>query len=84
VIEENFTFYNVDLNDGLMTGIFLDQKEVRKKLRDYFAENRSVLNLFSYTGAFSVVASKNAKVTTSVDLANRSRTLTEENFGLNG
>ena len=30
VIEENFTFYNVDLNDGLMTGIFLDQKEVRK------------------------------------------------------
>ena len=84
VIEENFTFYNVDLNDGLMTGIFLDQKEVRKKLRDYFAENRSILNLFSYTGAFSVVASKNAKVTTSVDLANRSRTLTEENFGLNG
>ncbi|MCE4949241.1 class I SAM-dependent rRNA methyltransferase [Staphylococcus hominis] len=84
VIEENFTFYNVDLNDGLMTRIFLDQKEVRKKLRDYFAENRSVLNLFSYTGAFSVVSSKNAKVTTSVDLANRSRTLTEENFGLNG
>ena len=31
-----------------------------------------------------MVASKNAKVTTSVDLANRSRTLTEENFGLNG
>ena len=30
VIEENFTFYNVDLNDGLMTGIFLDRKEVRK------------------------------------------------------
>lgn len=29
-IEENFTFYNVDLEDGLMTGIFLDQKEVRK------------------------------------------------------
>lgn len=28
VIEENFTFYNVDLEDGLMTGIFLDQKEV--------------------------------------------------------
>ena len=27
VIEENFTFYNVDLDDGLMTGIFLDQKK---------------------------------------------------------
>lgn len=83
VIEENFTFYNVDLNDGLMTGIFLDQKEVRKKLRDHFSEGRSILNLFSYTGAFSVIAAQNAEMTTSVDLANRSRALTEENFGLN-
>ena len=32
VIEENFTFYNVDLDDGLMTGIFLDQK---KYVRNY-------------------------------------------------
>ena len=44
-----------------MTGIFLDQKKF-VKLRDYFAENRSVLNLFSYTGAFSVVASKMLKL----------------------
>ncbi|MCJ1662390.1 class I SAM-dependent rRNA methyltransferase [Staphylococcus sp. NRL 16/872] len=84
VIEENFTFYNVDLDDGLMTGIFLDQKEVRKKLRDHFSEDRTILNLFSYTGAFSVIAAQNAEMTTSVDLANRSRALTEENFGLNG
>ena len=84
IIEENFTFYNVDLEDGLMTGIFLDQKEVRKKLRDQFSEDRDVLNLFSYTGAFSVIAAQNARSTTSVDLANRSRGLTEENFGLNG
>lgn len=83
IIEENFTFYNVDLNDGPMTGIFLDQKEVRKKLRDHFSEDRYLLNVFSYTGAFSVVSAEKAKVTTSVDLANRSRTLTEENFGLN-
>ena len=33
VIEENFTFYNVDLEDGLMTGIFLDQKKCAKKLK---------------------------------------------------
>ncbi|MCG3413260.1 class I SAM-dependent rRNA methyltransferase [Staphylococcus massiliensis] len=83
VIEENFTYYNVHLNDGPMTGIFLDQKEVRKKLRDQYSENRHVLNLFSYTGAFSVIAAENAASTTSVDLANRSRALTEENFGLN-
>ncbi|MGV3243656.1 class I SAM-dependent rRNA methyltransferase [Staphylococcus sp. 11261D007BR] len=83
VIEENHTFYNVHLDDGPMTGIFLDQKEVRKKLRDYYAEGRRVLNLFSYTGAFSVIAAKEAVETTSVDLANRSRPLTEENFGIN-
>lgn len=84
VIEENYTFYNVDLNDGPMTGIFLDQKDVRKKLRDVYAPDQHVLNLFSYTGAFSVIAAETAIDTTSVDLANRSRSLTEENFGVNG
>ncbi|PTI69507.1 class I SAM-dependent rRNA methyltransferase [Staphylococcus succinus] len=83
IIEENFTFYNVHLNDGPMTGIFLDQREVRKKLKDQYAQDKNLLNVFSYTGAFSVVAAENAKVTTSVDLANRSRALTEENFGVN-
>lgn len=83
VIEENFTFYNVHLDDGPMTGIFLDQKEVRKKLKDQYAENKEILNVFSYTGAFSVVAAEKAEMTTSVDLANRSRALTEENLGLN-
>ncbi|HGH5486774.1 TPA: class I SAM-dependent rRNA methyltransferase [Staphylococcus pseudintermedius] len=84
VVEENFTFYNVHLDDGPMTGIFLDQKEVRKKIRDYYAKGRQLLNLFSYTGAFSVIAATADSQTTSVDLANRSRQLTEENFGLNG
>ncbi|MBT2813557.1 class I SAM-dependent rRNA methyltransferase [Staphylococcus coagulans] len=84
VIEENFTFYNVHLDDGPMTGIFLDQKEARKKLRDYYSEDRKVLNLFSYTGAFSVISATGGAKTTSVDLANRSRPMTEENFGLNG
>ena len=57
VIEENFTFYNVDLDDGLMTGIFLDQK---KYVRNYasFCKEKDILNLFSYTGAFSVVVAK--------------------------
>lgn len=57
VIEENFTFYNVDLDDGLMTGIFLDQK---KYVRNYviILQKKDILNLFSYTGAFSVVVAK--------------------------
>ncbi|PTE34334.1 class I SAM-dependent rRNA methyltransferase [Mammaliicoccus fleurettii] len=83
VVEENHLYYNIDLDDGPMTGIFLDQKDVRKKLRDHYSEDKDVLNLFSYTGAFSVAASENANSTTSVDLANRARPLTEANFGLN-
>ncbi|MDN5829846.1 MAG: class I SAM-dependent methyltransferase, partial [Staphylococcus equorum] len=47
VIEENFTFYNVHLNDGPMTGIFLDQREVRKKLKEQYAQDKNLLNLFS-------------------------------------
>lgn len=83
IIEENFTFYNVDLNDGPMTGIFQIKKKY-EKLKDHYAEDKEILNVFSYTGAFSVIAAENATMTTSVDLANRSRALTEENFGLNG
>lgn len=83
VVEENHLYYNIDLDDGPMTGIFQDQKDVRKKLRDHYSEDKDVLNLFSYTGAFSVAASENANSTTSVDLANRARPLTEANFGLN-
>lgn len=82
VIEENFTFYNVDLEDGLMTGIFQIKKKCARNY-DQYAKERHVLNLFSYTGAFSVIAASEASSTTSVDLANRSRSLTEENFGLN-
>ena len=44
-----------------MTGIFLDRKEVRKIYVIILPKIEVFLNLFSYTGAFSVVASKNAK-----------------------
>ena len=43
-------------NDGLMTGIFLDQHEVRGSLVDGLAMGKSLLNMFSYTAAFSVAA----------------------------
>ena len=65
-----------------MTGIFLDQKSAQE-IKGSICQERHVLNLFSYTGAFSVIAASEASSTTSVDLANRSRSLTEENFGLN-
>ena len=44
------------MNEGLMTGIFLDQREVRETIRQRYSAGRTVLNTFSYTGAFSVAA----------------------------
>ncbi|NEU36295.1 RlmI/RlmK family 23S rRNA methyltransferase, partial [bacterium LRH843] len=56
MVKENGIKYAVDLNEGAMTGIFLDQREVRKTIRDKYAKGKNVLNTFSYTGAFSVAA----------------------------
>ena len=82
---ENGVLYQVFLNDGLMTGIFLDQHEVRGSLVDGLAMGKSLLNMFSYTAAFSVVAAMGgASETTSVDLAKRSRELSEAHFQANG
>lgn len=85
IIKENGMQFAVDLNDGAMTGIFLDQRDVRKAIHDKFAEGRTVLNTFSYTGAFSVAAALGGAVkTTSVDLAKRSTAKTIEQFSVNG
>lgn len=81
IIQENGINFAVYLNEGLMTGIFLDQKMVRKSLLDGFARGKKVLNMFSYTGAFSVASAMGgAKSTTSVDLAKRSLVKTKEQF----
>lgn len=84
-ILENGVLYQVFMNDGLMTGIFLDQHEVRGSLVDGLAMGKSLLNMFSYTAAFSVAAAMGgASQTTSVDLAKRSRELSEAHFQANG
>ena len=82
---ENGVLYQVFMNDGLMTGIFLDQHDVRASLVDGLAAGKSLLNMFSYTAAFSVAAAMGGAVeTTSVDLAKRSRELSEAHFVANG
>lgn len=85
IVKENGMNFAVDLNDGAMTGVFLDQRDVRAALRDKYSEGSHVLNTFSYTGAFSVAAlSGGAVKTTSVDLAKRSLAKTIEQFSVNG
>ncbi|VQS56811.1 putative SAM-dependent methyltransferase [Streptococcus pneumoniae] len=82
---ENGVLYQVFMNDGLMTGIFLDQHEVRGSLVDGLAMGKSLLNMFFYTAAFSVAAAMGgASQTTSVDLAKRSRELSQAHFQANG
>lgn len=84
-ILENGVSYQVFLNDGLMTGIFLDQHDVRASLVDGLAAGKNLLNMFSYTAAFSVAAAMGgASQTVSVDLAKRSRELSQAHFQANG
>ena len=85
IVKENGVNFAVYLNDGAMVGVFLDQREVRKAIRNHYAKGKNVLNTFSYTGAFSVFAAVGgAAKTTSVDLANRSLSKTIEQFSVNG
>lgn len=71
------------MDDGLMTGIFLDQRHVRRYIKEH-AANQTLLNTFSYTGAFSVSACKGgSQSTTSVDVAKRSIEKTTEQFEIN-
>lgn len=53
--KENGLLFEADLLHGQKTGFFLDQRENRQQVREQ-ARGRSVLNVFSYTGAFSVYA----------------------------
>jgi len=85
IVKENGVNLAVYLNEGAMVGVFLDQRDVRKTILDKYAKGKTVLNTFSYTGAFSVFAALGgATKTTSVDLANRSLSKTMEQFSING
>ncbi len=85
IVKENGMNFAVNLNDGAMTGIFLDQRDMRKAIRDKYSEGRNVLNTFSYTGAFSVAAVLGGALkTTNIDLAKRSNAKTIEQFSVNG
>ncbi|MBT2571363.1 class I SAM-dependent rRNA methyltransferase [Planococcus sp. ISL-110] len=85
IVKENGVNFAVYLNDGAMTGIFLDQREVRNAVKQKYAKGKTVLNTFSYTGAFSVAAVLGGAIkTTSVDLAKRSSSKTIEQFSVNG
>lgn len=83
-VQEDGLNFLVNLTDYLDTGLFLDHRPLRKTFRSE-AAGKQVLNLFSYTGAFSVYAAAGgaAQVTT-VDLSNTYLQWAQENMELNG
>ncbi len=82
VLENNLKF-QVNLTDYLDTGLFLDHRITRKMVMDQSKDKR-VLNLFCYTGSFSVYAAAGgARSVTSVDLSKTYLTWAEDNFVIN-
>jgi len=76
--------FKIDLSSYLDTGLFFDHRPLRSVVRDS-CSNKSVLNLFCYTGSFSVYAAQgNAKRVESVDLSNTYLDWAKENLKNNG
>src|SRR5262245_47479250 len=74
--------FRVNLEDYVDTGLFLDHRVTRARVA---AEpGATMLNLFSYTGAFTVYAAAAGKQTTSVDLSNTYLDWARDNLALNG
>jgi 23S rRNA (cytosine1962-C5)-methyltransferase len=82
VVTENGYKFKIDWTTGQKTGFFIDQRDNRKLLQDY-SEGRKVLNMFGYTGGFSVYAMKNASLVHTVDSSSSAIELANENISLN-
>ena len=84
VVTENGHKFIVNWTEGQKTGFFLDQRENRSLVERY-AAGRNVLNLFCYTGGFSVYALAGGAVhVDSVDSSRRAMDLVDRNVALNG
>ena len=83
VVEENGLKFIVNLSDYLDTGLFLDHRVTREKIKTEVKEKK-VLNLFSYTGSFSVYAAAGtASEVVTVDLSNTYLDWAKRNMRLN-
>ncbi|NBX29407.1 SAM-dependent methyltransferase [bacterium] len=83
-VQEGGLAFEVNLSDYLDTGLFLDHRQTRGMVRAE-AEGRRFLNLFCYTGSFSIYAAAGgAAETTSVDLSNTYLEWTRTNLSANG
>lgn len=83
-LRENGVRFLVSLENGAKSGLYLDMRENRQKIRTYSA-GKTVLNTFSYTASFSVYAAvSGARKTVNVDLSRKANEWGKKNFALNG
>ncbi|MCF6149385.1 MAG: class I SAM-dependent rRNA methyltransferase [Candidatus Kuenenia sp.] len=83
VVFENEIPFSISFSDGGGTGLYLDQRNNRKKVQS-FASGKEVLNCFCYTSSFSVYACKGGAVkTTNIDLSRKAITWSKKNYSLN-
>ena len=83
VATENGLRFHIDWLKGQKTGFFVDQRDNRS-LVEYYAKDRNVLNMFCYTGGFSVYAMRGgARLVHSVDSSQKAVDLVNANVGLN-
>ncbi|GLR16782.1 class I SAM-dependent rRNA methyltransferase [Portibacter lacus] len=83
-ILENGHKFQIELIESQKTGFFLDQRDNRKLLGE-FAKGKSVLNLYCYTGGFSIYALNNsAKAVCSIDSSKKAIAMLNENVALTG
>lgn len=84
IVEENGLKFIVNLSDYLDTGLFLDHRLTRQMVKEQ-SKGKKVLNLFAYTGSFSVyAASGEANEVVTVDLSKTYLNWAEKNMQLNG
>lgn len=83
-IQENGVTYLLDMQAGYSQGLFIDQRNNRAELRRRCRPGNHVLNLFAYTGAFSVSAALAGATTTTLDLAQPCLNWCRENMLQNG
>jgi len=84
VMRENGVQFEIDFTAGYSQGIFLDQRLNRAEVMGRSRSDKTLLNLFAYTCAFSVMAAQGGAISTSLDLSGRYLDWGKRNFQLNG
>lgn len=83
-VRERDLIFEVNMERYLDTGLFLDHRDTRRMVREQ-AQGKSLLNLFAYTGSFTLYAAAGGAVrTVTVDMSQTYQAWTRRNLALNG